>query len=213
MVNKTRKRVRRQIRNKKLDKRLNVREIMHQKMMQNLLLTQPQQQQSNQLGLNIAQQELYNKERIVSDLNNKIEANKQEIKRKDEERKTYLETIKNQEIFISNMNRDTKKAEKSLKQQINSRGSMLTNDQLLLEHVLDLEARFAKMEMKTKKLKKKYKNLKHDIYVDTDEETPGALRTTFEPTEKQQIIDETPQITRPPVSNLRGWRARIAAQY
>ena len=118
MVNKTRKRVRRQIRNKKLDKRLNVREIMHQKMMQNLLLTQPQQQQSNQLGLNIAQQELYNKERIVSDLNNKIEANKQEIKRKDEERKTYLETIKNQEIFISNMNRDTKKAEKSLKQQI-----------------------------------------------------------------------------------------------
>ena len=108
-------------------------------------------------------------------------------------------------------------------QQINSRGSMLTNDQLLLEHVLDLEARFAKMEMKTKKLKKKYKNLKHDIYVDTDEETPGALKSMLEPTEKQQIIDEPqkqqqivnemPQITRPPVSNLRGWRARIAAQY
>ena len=52
---------------------------------------------------------------------------------------------------------------------IESKAGMMTNDQLLMEHVFDLEARLKVMEMKHKKLKKKYKGLKQDIYVDVDE--------------------------------------------
>ena len=52
---------------------------------------------------------------------------------------------------------------------IESKSGMMTNDQLLMEHVFDLEARLKVMEMKHKKLKKKYKGLKQDIYVDVDE--------------------------------------------
>ena len=53
---------------------------------------------------------------------------------------------------------------------IESKAGMMTNDQLLMEHVFDLEARLKVMEMKHKKLKKKYKGLKQDIYVDVDDE-------------------------------------------
>ena len=52
---------------------------------------------------------------------------------------------------------------------IETKAGMMTNDQLLMEHVFDLEARLKVMEMKHKKLKKKYKGLKQDIYVDVDE--------------------------------------------
>lgn len=52
---------------------------------------------------------------------------------------------------------------------IESKSGMMTNDQLLMEHVFDLESRLKVMEMKHKKLKKKYKGLKQDIYVDVDE--------------------------------------------
>ena len=52
---------------------------------------------------------------------------------------------------------------------IETKTGMMTNDQLLMEHVFDLEARLKVMEMKHKKLKKKYKGLKQDIYVDVDE--------------------------------------------
>ena len=52
---------------------------------------------------------------------------------------------------------------------IETKAGMMTNDQLLMEHVFDLESRLKVMEMKHKKLKKKYKGLKQDIYVDVDE--------------------------------------------
>ena len=96
MVNKTRKRVRRQIRNKKLDKRLNVREIMHQRMMQGILLTQPQQQTPGQLSLSNAQQDVVNKERAISNLTNKLEAVKNENKRKENEYKNVLNEYENE---------------------------------------------------------------------------------------------------------------------
>ena len=63
---------------------------------------------------------------------------------------------------------------------IETKGQMMTNDQLLLEHVIDLEARFKAIEMKHKKLKKKYKNLKQDLYIDVDDDDDG----------KQQIKED-----------------------
>ena len=57
---------------------------------------------------------------------------------------------------------------------IETKRDRLTNDQLLMEHVIDLESRFKVMEMKHKKLKRKYKNLKQDLYIDADEEETAA---------------------------------------
>lgn len=47
-----------------------------------------------------------------------------------------------------------------------------TQDQLLMEHVIELNAKFEKLMFKHKKLKKKYLNLRDDIYVDVEDEVP-----------------------------------------
>ena len=64
---------------------------------------------------------------------------------------------------------------------IETKAGMMTNDQLLMEHVFDLEARLKVMEMKHKKLKKKYKGLKQDIYVDVDDEGGDNQVSTNQP--------------------------------
>ena len=51
----------------------------------------------------------------------------------------------------------------------NSRKPSLTNEQLLMEHVIDLETKFATLQQKHKKLKKYYKSLHEDIYADDNE--------------------------------------------
>ena len=45
----------------------------------------------------------------------------------------------------------------------------LTNEQLLMEHVIDLEAKFATLQQKHKKLKKYYKSIHEDIYAEDND--------------------------------------------
>ena len=45
----------------------------------------------------------------------------------------------------------------------------MTTEQILMEHVIDLEAKYATLYQKHKKLKKSYKTLHEDIYCDSDE--------------------------------------------
>ena len=54
----------------------------------------------------------------------------------------------------------------------NSKKPSLTNEQLLMEHVFDLEAKIATLQQKHKKLKKYYKSLHEDIYADDDINEP-----------------------------------------
>ena len=75
---------------------------------------------------------------------------------------------------------------------IETKAGMMTNDQLLMEHVFDLEARLKVMEMKHKKLKKKYKGLKQDIYVDVDEEG-GENRRAEEGEAENQVSTNQPE--------------------
>ena len=122
---------------------------------------------------------------------------------------------------------------------IESKAGMMTNDQLLMEHVFDLEARLKVMEMKHKKLKKKYKGLKQDIYVDVDDEggenqvstnQPEREETKKEETKKEEVkktedifeqrMNEAQNEISSNYSNvpaymrrqqqLRGWRSRIS---
>ena len=116
---------------------------------------------------------------------------------------------------------------------IETKRDRLTNDQLLMEHVIDLESRFKVMEMKHKKLKRKYKNLKQDLYIDADEEETAAPAPapvddvkkeekerkevevkkepeTFE--EKLRVAKEEVQASPPGYMRqqvLRGWRSRV----
>ena len=116
---------------------------------------------------------------------------------------------------------------------IETKRDRLTNDQLLMEHVIDLESRFKVMEMKHKKLKRKYKNLKQDLYIDADEEETTAPAPapvddvkkevkdkkevevkkepeTFEEklrVAKEEVQASPPAYMRQPV--LRGWRSRV----
>ena len=46
-----------------------------------------------------------------------------------------------------------------------------TNDQLLMEHIIELNSKVDKLMTKHKKLKRKYQTLSADIYVDDNEET------------------------------------------
>ena len=73
---------------------------------------------------------------------------------------------------------------------IESKSGMMTNDQLLMEHVFDLEARLKVMEMKHKKLKKKYKGLKQDIYVDVDDEGGDNQVSTNQPEREEMKKEE-----------------------
>ena len=50
-----------------------------------------------------------------------------------------------------------------------SNGSRLTNEQLLMEHIFDLEAKFEAMRLKHKKLKRRYNELESAIYEDVDD--------------------------------------------
>ena len=122
---------------------------------------------------------------------------------------------------------------------IETKAGMMTNDQLLMEHVFDLEARLKVMEMKHKKLKKKYKGLKQDIYVDVDDEggenqvstnQPEREETKKEETKKEEVkktedifeqrMNEAQNEISSNYSNvpaymrrqqpLRGWRSRIS---
>ena len=112
---------------------------------------------------------------------------------------------------------------------IETKRDRLTNDQLLMEHVIDLESRFKVMEMKHKKLKRKYKNLKQDLHIDADEEETAAPAPapvddvkekkevevkkepeTFE--EKLRVAKEEVQASPPAYMRqqvLRGWRSRV----
>ena len=45
----------------------------------------------------------------------------------------------------------------------------LTNEQLLMEHVIDLEAKFVTLQQKHKKLKKYYKSMHEDIYAEDND--------------------------------------------
>ena len=68
-----------------------------------------------------------------------------------------------------------------------------TNDQFLINHILELEKKFEKLRLKQKKIKKSYKKMKADIYED-DSEIPVDLNTV-----SHEVVEEEPKIVETPV--------------
>ena len=68
------------------------------------------------------------------------------------------------------LNNDAESAERDISNRYT--GKRLTTEQLLLEHVLDLERKYEVMRQKHKRLKKRYNKLETDIYDSDDEAMP-----------------------------------------
>ena len=83
----------------------------------------------------------------------------------------------------------------------------LSNEQLLMEHIIELNTQMNKLKNKQKKLKNKYKGIKRDLYVDVDEND--------EPHNDEKDFIQGDR-NRPPSEELekhavqRGWRSRVS---
>ena len=95
-----------------------------------------------------------------------------------------------------------------------------TNEQMLIQQVMDLNNKMDSMMKKHKKLKKKYKKMKNDIYVDMDElETkPETNNTNENKADDEDVQEEQPQQQQQqyeqPIYNIprlpqRGWRSNL----
>ena len=83
-----------------------------------------------------------------------------------------------------------------LNDELSKQNRILSNEQLLMEHVIDLETKYATLYQKHKKLKKNIKSLRQDIYQDEDEEikiTPEEARELEQKQEKQQQKQHEPE--------------------
>ena len=83
------------------------------------------------------------------------------------------------------------------KRMLEAQKPTMTNEQILLEHVIDLETKFATLYQKHKKLKKNYKSLHEDIYCDDDYDDKPNNKQEQQPENNQ--IDEPKQDVNEPV--------------
>ena len=98
----------------------------------------------------------------------------------------------------------------------------MSDTQIMMEHIIELNNQINKLMTKQKKLKKKYKTLKYDIYEDVDENQitqEPKQETKQEPTQetKQDVTQETKQDIKPSyrtagirVLPQKGWRSYIS---
>ena len=63
---------------------------------------------------------------------------------------------------------DNNKPKRAKSNDENEGSSMLTNEQMMILHMMDLNSKLDYLAHKQQKLKKKYKKMKNDIYVDDD---------------------------------------------
>ena len=83
-------------------------------------------------------------------------------------------------------------AKQRIEQKLKKGGSTkhLTNEQLLMEHIIDLETRYEKMRMKHKKLKKRYNALENTIYEDDDDDVPQDITPRLSTPEPEPVEQE-----------------------
>ena len=102
----------------------------------------------------------------------------------------------------------------------------MSDTQIMMEHIIELNNQVNKLMTKQKKLKKKYKTLKYDIYEDVDEnqitqepKQETNQETKQEPTQetKQDVTQDTAQDIKPSyrtagirVLPQKGWRSYIS---
>lgn len=79
----------------------------------------------------------------------------------------------------------------------------LTNDQLLMEHVINLETMYSQLRNKHKKLKKRYNELESYLYTDNDNENEEVQQIQPQQIQPQQTQPQQQQIQR---RFVKSWR-------
>ena len=81
---------------------------------------------------------------------------------------------------------------KLLQKMEESQKPIMTTEQLLMEHVIDLEAKYATLHQKHKKLKKYYKSIQEDLYIDDEgmeQRTPEQEQQPITPTADKEEVN------------------------
>ena len=115
----------------------------------------------------------------------------------------------------------TSNGERVVQNQSGQQKVYLTNDQLIWEHIFELESKYNNLYRKHKKLKSKY----NDLYIEDDFPTPQPQQPESQPEQEQEQPQESqqeqeqaqqaqPQIIQPPQQTLyrpmqMGWRASL----
>ena len=95
----------------------------------------------------------------------------------------------------------------------------LSNEQLLMEHIIELNTQMNKLKNKQKKLKNKYKGIKRDLYVDVDEnDEPHNDEKDFIQGDRNrppsEELEKNAHRVADGLSDLsvvqRGWRSRVS---
>ena len=73
-----------------------------------------------------------------------------------------------------------------------------TNDQFLINHILELEKKFEKLRLKQKKLKKSHKKLKSDIYDDDSEPIDLNAISNEVDVKNEEVVNEQTKIVEKP---------------
>lgn len=73
-----------------------------------------------------------------------------------------------------------------------------TNDQFLINHILELEKKFEKLRLKQKKLKKSHKKIKADIYDDDSEPIDLNAISNEVDVKNEEVVNEQPKIIEKP---------------
>ena len=82
----------------------------------------------------------------------------------------------------------------------------MTTEQLLMEHVINLESQISALTQKHKNLKKKYKMLYEDVYIDDDS---LYNQQQIQEQKQQEVQPEPTQQQQQPGIKRYGWRAKI----
>ena len=99
---------------------------------------------------------------------------------------------------------DASKANESANQRIerklpNSSGKRLTNEQLLMEHIIDLETRYERMRMKHKKLKKRYNALENTIFEDDEDDVVEVVDDSVKEVVDDSVKNDVKEVFEEPV--------------
>ena len=111
---------------------------------------------------------------------------------------------------------ESRSSSKDNEQFVKPEKKYLSNEQLLMEHIIELNTQMNKLKNKQKKLKNKYKGIKRDLYVDVDEnDEPHNDEKDFiqgdrnrPPSEELEKRGLRPQPEGHAVQ--RGWRSRVS---
>ena len=96
---------------------------------------------------------------------------------------------------------------------VNEKKAYYTDNQLLFEHIIELNAKIDRLMSKHKKLKRKYQTLQNDIYIE-DDEIESTKHTVEEPIVNEPIVNEPPATPiinniQPTTPTRQNWRSRL----